>query len=223
MNSRRLFEYDINFVASVSGKGSIELTGTDEAGRGCGAGDVFSAAVYFKNIDNDLISELSALDDSKKLSENTREELYEIITKNSVWNVQRGSVEQIEKTNILAVSLNAMKIACENVIKEAGLKNPFVLVDGNNLIRNFKYNQKWIKKGDSLSASIAAASIIAKVTRDRYMDELDREFPQYDWKNNKGYMTSSHLDAVDRFGFTKYHRKSFFVKHLNKQLALPLR
>ena len=219
MSSNNLFEFDKKYSVN-----SFEITGTDEAGRGPGAGDVFSAAVYFPEISKGLINDLSKLNDSKQLSEKTREELYEIIINNSVWSVFQGSVLQIEKTNILATSLWTMKMACEEVITKAGLKNPLVLVDGNKLIRDFKYNQKWIKKGDSLSASIAAASIIAKVTRDRYMYELDREFPQYDWKNNKGYLTKTHLDAVDKFGLTKYHRKKFFQKHFQteKQMALPI-
>lgn len=215
MNSRKLFEYDILQPQD------FQIIGTDEAGRGPGAGDVFSAAVYFPKINEDLINDLSKLNDSKKLTDKIREELYEIIINNSVWSVCQGSVEQIEKTNILSTSLWTMKIACEEVIKKADLKNPFILVDGNKLIRNFNFNQKWVKKGDGTSASIAAASIIAKVTRDKYMDELDKEFPQYDWKCNKGYLTASHLEAVDKFGLTKYHRKSFFKNHFNKQMTLP--
>ena len=216
----KLFDFDNEFIKS----NSCQLVGTDEAGRGPGAGDVFSAAVYFSNVNDDLILELSKLNDSKQLSEKTREELYDIIIKNAVWSVCQGSVKQIEKTNILATSLWTMKIACEEVIAKAELKTPFVLVDGNKLIRDFKYNQKWVKKGDSLSASIAAASIVAKVTRDRYMDELDSEYTMYDWKNNKGYLTKTHLDAVDKYGLTKYQRKKFFEKHFNsgKQMALPL-
>ena len=227
MNSLKLFEFDkgVNPLItnpSPQDEGEIySVVGTDEAGRGPGAGDVFSAAVYFPVVDEVLIKKLSMLNDSKQLSEKAREELYEIIVNNSVWSVVQGSVEQIEKTDILATSLWAMKVACEEVIEKAKLKNPFVLVDGNKLIRNFKYEQKWVKKGDSLSASIAAASIIAKVTRDRYMDELDKEFPQYGWKENKGYMTQFHLDAVDKYGLTNYHRKSFFTKHFQKQMALP--
>ncbi len=220
MNSHRLFEFDKMQACEIENS-PVNIIGTDEAGRGPGAGDVFSSAVYFPNPDKSLIKELAELDDSKKLNDKTREELYNIIIENSVWSVKQGSVEQIEKTDILSVSLYTMKLACEDVIKKAGVENPLVLVDGNNLIRDFHYNQKWIKKGDSLSASIASASIIAKVTRDRYMDELDKEFPNYDWKNNKGYMTPTHLEAVDKYGFTKYHRKSFFVKHNNKQLSLP--
>ena len=220
MNSNKLFEFDKEVIKERN----CQLIGTDEAGRGPGAGDVFSAAVYFPDVNAELISELSKLNDSKQLSERTREDLYEVIVKKAVWSVCQGSIEQIEKTNILSTSLWAMKMACEGVIIKAKLENPYVLVDGNKLIRDFKYNQKWVKKGDGLSASIAAASIIAKVTRDRYMDELDKEYPQYSWKKNKGYLTKIHLEAVDKYGLTKYHRKKFFEKHFQseKQMALPL-
>ena len=220
MNSHNLFEFD-KIQAETS---DAAIVGTDEAGRGPGAGDVFSAAVYFPKINDTLINELSKLNDSKQLSENIREELYEIIIRNSVWSVHQSTVSQIENTNILTASLWAMKLSCEEVIQEAELKNPLVLVDGNRLIRDFHYNQKWIKKGDGISASIAAASIIAKVTRDRYMNILDKEFPQYDWKNNKGYITKTHLEAVDKYGLTKHHRKKFFDKHFQKekQVSLPL-
>ena len=233
MSSNKLFEFDNEQLKNWEHKKAKDcnyvepasiIIGTDEAGRGPGAGDVFSAAVYFPIVNEELILELSKLNDSKKLSEKTREELYDVIIQNTVWSVCQGSVEQIEKTNILETSLWSMKLACEEVIAKANLKNPLVLVDGNRFIKKFNYNQKWIKKGDSLSASIAAASIIAKVTRDRYMDELDKEYPMYDWKNNKGYLTKTHLDAVDKYGLTKYHRKKFFEKHFNfqKQMALPL-
>ena len=117
-----------------------------------------------------------------------------------------------------------MKLACENVI--AQLKtNDFLLtiVDGNKLIRNYTYPQQFIIKGDGKSASIASASILAKVTRDRYMDKLDEEFPQYNWKKNAGYLTKEHQNAILKYGVTKYHRKSFLKKLLNtepKQLSL---
>ena len=129
-------------------------------------------------------------------------------------------VEEIEKYNILACSLKAMKLSCESVIKQAKLNEFLVLVDGNKLIRNFNFNQQFIIKGDSKSASIAAASILAKVTRDRYMQELDKEFPQYNWKSNAGYLTKEHLEAIDKYGITKYHRNSFLRKHFEKQLTL---
>ena len=113
-----------------------------------------------------------------------------------------------------------MKLACEEVIKKIGEENILVLVDGNKLIRNFTYPQEYIIKGDSKSASISAASILAKVSRDRYMAKLDEEFPEYQWSKNAGYLTKSHLDAIDKYGLTKYHRKSFLRKHFEKQLTL---
>ena len=131
-------------------------------------------------------------------------------------------VEEIERINILNASLKAMKLSCENVIQKAGLKDFITLVDGNKLIRNYTYPQKFIIKGDGQSASIAAASILAKVTRDRYMTELASEFPQYGWNRNAGYLTAEHLRAIDEYGLSKYHRPSFLRKHFEKQKQLSL-
>ena len=113
-----------------------------------------------------------------------------------------------------------MNLACQSVISRIQEENILVLVDGNKLIREFSYPQQYVIKGDGKSASIAAASILAKVTRDRYMQELDKEFPQYLWRQNAGYLTKAHLDAIDIYGLTKYHRKSFLKKHFEKQLTL---
>lgn len=198
------------------------IVGTDEAGRGPGAGPVFAASVCFKDIKNKTIDKLSKLNDSKQLSERVREELYEIIINNSVWSVKAGTIEEIEKYNILKTSLNTMQKACYDVISKLASDNVIVLVDGNKLIRDFKFKQKTIVKGDSKSAAIAAASIIAKVTRDRFMTELDKEFPMYNWKKNKGYMTKEHIDAVDKYGLTKWHRNKFFEKHFSKSEQLTL-
>ncbi len=203
-------------------KGYDYLIGTDEAGRGPGAGPVFAAAVCFTSLDIKLKRELEKLNDSKQLSEKTREELYEIIIKNSVYSVVQGSVEDIEKYNILRTSLNSMNKACNEVITKLKTENVMVLVDGNKKILQFPFPQETIVKGDSKSASIAAASILAKVSRDRFMKELDKEFPQYCWAENKGYMTKSHLDAVDKYGLTKWHRKKFFEKHFEKSEQLSL-
>lgn len=196
------------------------LIGTDEAGRGPGAGPVCAAAVSFKNIDKTLLYELSKLNDSKQLSEKIREELFDLIIQNAVYSIVFGSVQEIEKNNILKTSLNCMKKACLDVIEKLGNENISVIIDGNKLIPNFKYPQKYIIKGDAKSASIAAASILAKVSRDRYMINLDKDFPQYGWAKNKGYLTAEHLSAIDEYGTTVHHRTKFLEKHFAKQLSL---
>lgn len=209
-----LFEFDKSF--------NKVIVGTDEAGRGPAAGGVFASAVFINDVS--IEKDLAKLNDSKKLSKKVREELYDVILNNTINSTICVEVEEIEKYNILNSSLKAMKLACENVI--AQLKtNDFLLtiVDGNKLIRNYTYPQQFIIKGDGKSASIASASILAKVTRDRYMDKLDEEFPQYNWKKNAGYLTKEHQNAILKYGVTKYHRKSFLKKLLNtepKQLSL---
>lgn len=215
MNKR--FEFD-----KENQKNYDFLIGTDEAGRGPGAGPVFAAAVCFKSVDKELLIKLEKLNDSKQLSEKIREELFDVIIQNSIYSIKQGSVEEIEKNNILRTSLNTMNKACLEVITQLKNENIIVLVDGNKKIINFNYPQQYIVKGDFKSASIAAASILAKVSRDRFMRELDKEFPQYCWAENKGYMTKSHLDAVDKYGLTKWHRKSFFQKHFEKSEQLSL-
>lgn len=215
MNKR--FDFDKDKI-----KGFDFLIGTDEAGRGPGAGPVFAAAVCFPSIDNKLKTQLEKLNDSKQISEKIREELFEVIINNSIYAIYQGSVEEIEKLNILKTSLLSMNRACNDVIDKIKSENVIVLVDGNKNIFNFDYSQEAIIKGDFKSASIAAASILAKVSRDRFMIELDKEFPQYKWAENKGYMTKAHLDAVDKYGLTKWHRKKFFQKHFEKSEQLSL-
>lgn len=211
-SSINLFNFDKSF--------KTHIIGTDEAGRGPAAGGVFASAVYFPKVTKKLIDELSILNDSKKLTPKKREYLYDFILNESINKTVCIEVEAIEKYNILACSLLAMKQACEAVILESELKDLKVLVDGNKLIRDFSYTQQFIIKGDGKSASIAAASILAKVTRDRYMEELDKEFPEYNWKSNAGYLTKEHFAAIDKYGLTKHHRKSFLRKHFEKQLTL---
>ncbi len=206
-----LFEFDKNYGCVI---------GTDEAGRGPAAGGVFAAAVYFPEVTAGLISDLQKLNDSKKLSDTTREKLYDVILPNSIHSIICVEVEEIEKINILNSSLKAMKLACDDVIKMAKLENFITLVDGNKNIKNYIYPQKYIIKGDSKSASIAAASILAKVSRDRYMADLAKEYPQYGWNRNSGYLTPEHIKAIDEYGLTKYHRPSFLRKHFEKQLTL---
>lgn len=211
-SKNKLFEFDEKVNTKF-------LIGTDEAGRGPGAGGVFASAVYFKSLNDNIIEQLNLLNDSKKLSKKNREYLFEIISKNTIHSTVCIEVEEIEKINILNASLKAMKLACENVLKEieADKNNTLVLVDGNKYIKQFNYPQNFLVKGDSKSASIAAASILAKVSRDFYMQELDQKFPQYNWKKNAGYLTREHLHAIDIFGTCPVHRMSFLKKHFERK------
>lgn len=205
MTSRELFDFDRSFNKLI--------IGTDEAGRGPAAGGVYAAAVCFERVTDGLIKDLEILNDSKKLTSKKRESIYDYILNNSLNKIVCVEVDEIEKINILNSSLEAMKIACSEIISS---DDCLTLVDGNKLIKNYKYPQKFVIKGDSKSASIAAASILAKVTRDRYMLKLHEEFPMYNWAKNAGYLTREHLEAIDKYGLTKYHRPSFLRKHFEK-------
>ena len=210
MSVTDLFDFDKQFNQPV--------IGTDEAGRGPAAGGVYAAAVYFSEITDGLIKDLEVLNDSKKLTSKKRDSIYDVILNNTLNKIVCVEVDEIEKINILNSSLKAMNIACSAIMQE----NALTLVDGNKLIRNYNYPQKFIIKGDSQSASIAAASILAKVTRDRYMLKLHEEYPMYNWAKNAGYLTREHVEAIDKYGLTKYHRPSFLRKHFEevKQLSL---
>ena len=220
----KLFSFDIEQKRIV--------IGTDEAGRGCGAGGVFASAVCFNNRSQELMVELAELNDSKKLSAKKREALFDIIKEKTVNSTICIEVEEIERINILNASLKAMRMACTDVINQLySIKDDsgspdknelIILVDGNKKINNFDYSQKYIIKGDATSASIAAASILAKVSRDRYMLKLDEEFPQYKWRENVGYLTKEHMALIDKYGLCKYHRPSYLEKHFAKQEQLSL-
>ena len=209
MSSELLFQFDKDFNTTI--------IGTDEAGRGPAAGGVFAAAVCFEKVTDGLIKDLAILNDSKKLTAKKRDSIYDVIKNSTLNEIVCVEVDEIEKINILNASLKAMNLACSAIINNSDV---MVLVDGNKLIKNFKYPQQFIIKGDSKSASIAAASILAKVTRDRYMEKLHEEFPMYNWAKNAGYLTKEHLDAIDKHGLCKYHRPSFLRKHFAKQLSL---
>ncbi len=210
----QLFVFDYNQKRTV--------VGTDEAGRGPAAGGVFASAVCFNKRSQKLVEDLEALNDSKQLSKKKREALYEIIKNETINATVCIEVEEIERINILNASLKAMKLACEDVIKRIDYEKLMVLVDGNKMIKDFPYSQKYVIKGDSRSASIAAASILAKVTRDRYMEELDAKYPQYGWAHNAGYLTKEHLAAIDKYGLCEFHRPSFLKKHFEAQKQLSL-
>lgn len=200
-----LFEFDKQF--------NRKIIGTDEAGRGPAAGGVYAAAVYFEKITDGLVKDLQFLNDSKKLTPKKRESIYDTILNNSLNKIVCVEVDEIEKINILNSSLKAMNTACSSIMQEDAL----TLVDGNKLIKNYAYPQQCIIKGDSKSASIAAASILAKVTRDRYMLKLHEEFPMYNWAKNFGYLTKEHISAIDKYGLTKYHRPKFLRKHFEEK------
>jgi ribonuclease HII len=179
------------------------IAGTDEAGRGPLAGPVVAAAVI---LPIDFYDE--RIDDSKKLSAHLREELFNVITKNALsYAYTIISQNKIDEINILQASLLAMKRAVEKL----KLKPDLILIDGN---KTFIYDGEVIPiiKGDSKSLSIASASIIAKVIRDRIMMKLAREYPIYGWETNKGYPTKVHIEAVLKFGACKVHRKTFLTK-----------
>lgn len=198
------------------------VIGTDEAGRGPGAGPVFAAAVCFREIPESLYEELALLNDSKKLSEKHREELFEVIKKYAVFSIQQASVSEIETKNILNASLDTMKKACCDVASQLGADRIKVLVDGNKKIKNYQAEQMTVVKGDSKSASIAAASILAKVSRDRFMYKIDKDFPEYGWARNKGYLTAEHVEAIKRLGATVWHRKKFLRNILEEEKQLSL-
>lgn len=175
--------------------------GTDEAGRGCLAGPVTAAAVIlpdgFRNND---------LNDSKKLSEKQRNYLRKIIKDSALYYaVAHVFPKEIDTINILKASIKAMHVA----MSKLGCKPNFIAVDGNRFLPYENIPHSCIVKGDAKYLHIAAASVLAKTHRDEYMLELHQKFPKYDWAQNKGYPTAKHRQAIQRYGITKHHRKSF--------------
>ncbi len=195
-----LFEFD-----SEIRKDAPVICGIDEAGRGPLAGDVYAAAVVF---DEDVF--IDGLNDSKKLSEKKREKLYdEIIEKARAYCVATASVEEIERLNILQAALLAMKRAEDGL----GLVPDIALIDGNKL-PDLNCPMRTVVKGDGLSASIAAASVLAKVSRDRYMKKLAEQYPEYCFEKHKGYGTKLHKEMILKYGPCPVHRMSFLKKML---------
>lgn len=202
----------INFMLNLKYSEFEIECGTDEAGRGCLAGPVTAAAII---LPQDF--KLDLLNDSKQLSEKVRENLKPLIEEKAIsFAVTHLEPKIIDKINILNASIKAMQ---ESIVK----LNPtplYIIVDGNRFkpINNIPYST--IVKGDSKYMSIAAASVLAKTYRDEYMDKIHEEFPMYNWKQNKGYPTKEHREAIRKYGTTKYHRMSFRL--LPEQLSLEL-
>lgn len=186
--------------------------GTDEAGRGCLAGPVTAAAVILSSDFNNTV-----LNDSKQLSEAKRDLLKPIIEADAVaFGVAHVYQEEIDAINILNASILAMHKSIEKLSP-----NPeFIIVDGNKFKPFLDVPFETIIKGDSKYLSIAAASVLAKTYRDAYMNNIHEEYPMYNWKQNKGYPTKEHREAIKKYGITKYHRKSFRL--LPEQLKLNI-
>lgn len=181
-------------------EGKIEA-GCDEAGRGCLAGSVCVAAVIFPA---DYQNE--ELNDSKQLTDKKRHQLREIIERDALaWAVGVVTPEEIDKINIL----NASFLAMHRALDQLTVRPEAIIVDGNRFKQYGKIPHTCIVKGDAKYLSIAAASILAKTYRDDYMDGLAEEYPQYDWKSNKGYPTKKHREAIRQYGVTPYHRMSY--------------
>lgn len=180
--------------------GSKFIAGVDEAGRGPLCGPVVAAAVIFPNRDIEIPV---VIRDSKKMSAHQRAIAYDWITQNTIWATGQCSPTEIDELNILWASMRAMERAV------AGLqqKPDMCLIDGNRVPKNLTGMS--VVKGDAKSISIAAASIIAKETRDKIMHELAAQFPMYGWEKNAGYPTAEHLTAIEKYGITEHHRKTF--------------
>ncbi len=180
------------------------IAGVDEVGRGSLIGPVFAAAVIFKKkVDKKKFK------DSKQLSKVKRIILEKYIKKNCIWTIGSASLNEIEKLNILNASLLAMKRS----IKKLKIKPSITLIDGNKLPDINGYKLKSVIKGDQKIPEISAASIIAKVARDRLVRKMSKKFTKYAWDKNAGYGTKQHLKAIKKFGVTKHHRKTFAPIH----------
>lgn len=197
---RDLWLYEREYIS----QGKKHICGVDEAGRGPLAGPVFAAAVI---LPEGIVIE--GLDDSKKLSEKKREALFDVICEKALsYSIAISDEKEIDQINILNASLLAMKRAAASLTVSPDV----ILVDGNKTFETDIHIRSLVK-GDSLSANIAAASIIAKVSRDRFMTELAKRYPEYMFEKHKGYPTKLHYEMVEAHGLSDVHRKTFFKKY----------
>lgn len=197
-------------MLEISYQNEVLEAGCDEAGRGCLAGPVFAAAVI---LPSDFYDE--RLNDSKKMTEKNRYILRDIICEKAIaWSVQMVDARRIDEINILRSSFEAMTKAVENL----SVTPQLLSIDGNRFWSQLKIPFNCFVKGDGRYANIAAASVLAKTFRDDYMVALDKEYPQYGWSKNKGYPTKDHQEALEKYGLSPYHRKTFSVK--KQQLTL---
>ena len=200
--------HEIHLLGRLN-EGLVEA-GCDEAGRGPLAGPVFAAAVILPEGFSH-----PQLNDSKQMSEKARELLREVIEKEAVsWAVVAVSPEEIDTVNIL----NASILGMQRAVRQLSPKPEFLLVDGNRFKPCDGIPYKTVVHGDATYSAIAAASVLAKTHRDAYMRQIAAEYPQYGWERNMGYPTKEHIEAIKRYGYTPYHRKSFHPKELEPTL-----
>jgi ribonuclease HII len=191
------------------------MIGLDEVGRGCLAGPVVACAVVLPNIGKRLSKALELLNDSKQVSPDNRAKLAVHLRKCTKYGIGSASVEEIDKINIYYASLLAMRRAVEALVLEHLLEDeaPVLVLDGKAKIPDIIYKQLPVIGGDAQSASVAAASIIAKVHRDTFMVNLSKEMPHYNWHSNKGYRCATHVEAIGSHGITIWHRRTFLRKY----------
>ena len=200
---------DYEFENAALDEGFKTVCGIDEAGRGPLAGPVCAAAVILP-----LGLEIEGLNDSKKLSEKKREALYDIITEKAVaYSIALVDEKTIDEINILQATFKAMR----NAVESLSVKPDIALIDGNQK-PGLSIEQRTIVKGDAKSMSVAAASILAKVTRDRLMIKLDEEYPEYQFAKHKGYGTKLHYECLEKYGVSPVHRRTFLKKLLGDNL-----
>ncbi|MBO4355896.1 MAG: ribonuclease HII [Clostridia bacterium] len=191
---------DYKYEREALSQGYKIIAGTDEAGRGPLAGPVYAAAVILPDG-----LEIEGLDDSKKLTEKKRDVLFDIICEKAIsYAIAFSTVEEIDELNIL----NASQLAMRRAVDKLSPKPDYVIVDGN-VARDFPMKTIKLIKGDSLSTSVAAASILAKVSRDRYCAVMDEQYPEYEFLKHKGYGTALHMQKIREFGVSPVHRKTF--------------
>ena len=203
-----LWQYEKEALAA----GHTNICGCDEAGAGPLAGPVYAAAVILAQG-----ADIPGLNDSKKLTEKKREALFPLIQQSALaWSVARVEAEEIDRTDILSARIRAMQLAIEGL----SLRPDFALIDGNRdhgRSAAITVPHWCVVKGDSISPSIAAASILAKVSRDRYMVQMAERYPQYRFEKHKGYGTKLHYEMLDKFGPCPIHRLSFLKKYYDRK------
>ena len=189
-------------------KDNLTICGLDEAGRGPLAGPVYAACVHIPD-ETRTLPFWSDVTDSKKLSSKKRDVLFHQIKQHSVYGIAYASVEEIDNINILQASLLSMERAFDEMARNAAAQKYYALIDGNQKPKNMPCPFETVVKGDSKHLEIAAASILAKVSRDIVMNKLHEQFPHYGWNTNSGYGSAKHLQALQEYGVTPHHRSTF--------------